>query len=657
MVDAAVEVKGACPLDCQDTCCWVANVEDGRVVKVSGARGHPFTRGVLCAKVKDYEARTYSADRVLHPLRRVGAKGAGEFERISWDAAIDEIADRFTSIIDGHGAEALFPLFFLGSLGAVQHDALRRLFHFVGASRPVGSVCGQSGNAVAAEGYPRGFDPEEIAEAEFVIVWGANLLTTAHHHWRVVTEARKHRGARIVVIDPVRTRTAAAADEHVAIRPGTDHILALGVARELIAAGLADLDAARSWATEVDEFVEGLERWTPDVVGKRCGIAPDTVIGLANGLGAASPGVVRVGIGVQQSSRGDEFMRAVSALAVVSGHLGQRGGGIFVEAYPDFDGTKTAGASLGPPSTREIDIARLGPLLVNRELRPPLCGLMAWNMNPAVSLPDTALVRQGLARDDLFTVVIEHFITDTAAYADIVLPSTTQLEHFDILGAWGHHYISVNNPAIEPLGESRSHGEIMRMLAERMGLDHPALRATDEEIAASGLPEHVDLDRLKAEGWVKTTRPRPTPPDANNRIRLTGALTADVDATESDELQLLTPKSQFFMNSSFANMPRQRTAMGPPTIHVHPDDAAERGLSDGQHVEVANAQGHVTAILRITSELRRGVAALPGKWWSTPESTDAVANLLTPSAWSPGGQPAFNDTFITLSPISKPPDN
>ncbi len=649
MADAVLEVRGACPLDCQDTCCWVARVEDGRVVKVAGVKEHPFTRGTLCAKVKDYEARTYSPDRLLHPLVRVGSKGVGEFEQISWDEAIDVIAERFGAIIDTDGPEALMPLFFLGSLGAVQHDALRRLFHHLGASRPTGSVCGQSGNVVAAEGYPRGFDPEDIAEAEYVIVWGANLLTTAHHHWHFVTQARKRRQAQIVVIDPIRTRTAASADEHVAIRPGTDHILALGLAHVLIEEGLADLDHARLWAADVDEFVEGLQQWTPDEVAARCGINRDVVVRIGRGFGAASPGVIRSGIGVQQSVTGDAFIRAVSALSILSGHRRDRGGGLFIEAYPDYDGGAAAGVDLTPGEPRELDIARIGPLLTDPTLAPPIQGLMVWNMNPAVSLPDTAQVRRGLAREDLFTVVVEHFLTDTATFADVVLPSTTQLEHFDILGAWGHHYISLNNPAVEPLGESRSHGAILRQLAEKMGLDHPALRATDEEIAASGLPDDVDLERLKADGWVKTAVAPPAPPQSDERLHLSRALSWDEVPAPAGMLQLLTPKAQFFMNSSFANMDRQRTAMGRPTLDMHPVDAEERSLADGQLVSISNTEGEVTAVVRITDAVPQGVTALPGKWWSAPEATSAVANLLSPSSWSPGGQPAYNDTFVNVT--------
>ncbi|MCH7789793.1 MAG: molybdopterin-dependent oxidoreductase [Acidobacteria bacterium] len=645
-----VLVKGSCPLDCQDTCSWVAHVDNGKVVKVAGARDHPFTRGVLCAKVKDYEQRTYASDRLLHPLRRVGEKGSHNFERITWDEAVGTIAARFGAIIDEFGAEALMPLFFLGSLGAVQHDALRRLFHVLGASRPTGSVCAQAGNVLAAEGHPRGFDPEDIVEAELIVVWGANLLTTAHHHWHFITEARKNNGARIVVIDPIRTRTAQAADDHVPIRPGTDRVLALGLANVLLREGLADIDYARDWADDVDVYLDEVVTWTPERVAAECGITEETVVSLGRQFGTARPAVIRSGVGPQQSVGGEAYLRSLSALAILGGHWKLRGGGMFAEAYPEFDIGAAAGIDLVDGDPRHLDIARMGPLLSDPDLDPPIKGLMVWNMNPAIALPDSATVAQGLGRVDLFTVVVEHFMTDTARYADIVLPSTTQLEHFDILGAWGHHYISVNNPAITPLGETKSHGEVMRLLATAMNLEHPALKASDEQIAAAALPENVDLDQLKADGWHKISPPAVAAPGSEAKLHLTGPTHEAQPPPEPDMLQMLTPKGQFFMNTSFANMSRHRKAMKHPILEMNPTDAAARSLTDGQQVAISNDQGVIVSALQISDAVRPGVTSLPGKWWAFPTETAAVANILSPSAWSPGGQPAYNDIYVHVTP-------
>lgn len=644
-------IKGSCPLDCQDTCSWVAQVEDGRVIKVAGAKDHPFTRGVLCAKVKDYEQRTYASDRLLYPLRRTGSKGSAEFEQITWGDAIDTIAGRFGEIIEEDGPEALMPHFYLGSLGAVQHDALRRLFHALGATRLSGSICAQATNVLAGEGFPIGFDPEDIVQAELILVWGANLLTTAHHHWHFVTEARKRHGARIVAIDPRLTRTAKGADQHLAIRPGTDAVLAAGMARVLISEDLADLEYARSVAGDLDEYLEQVAEWTPERVAEACGIDAAEVVGLSREFGSARPAAIRAGVGPQQSANGEGFVRSLSALAILGGHWQHTGGGLFLEAYPDFDARQAARPDLIEGEPRELDMARLGQHLTNAALEPPLKGLMIWNTNPAVVQPDTGLVRQGLAREDLFTVVIDHFLTDTARLADIVLPSTTQLEHFDIVGAWGHQYISVNNPAVAPLGESKSHGEVMRLLAARMGLTHPALQESDEEIAAACLPFYVDLEELKENGWHKTS-PEPTPfPPPEGKLRMTGPAIEPPALPDGDMLQLLTPKGHFFLNSSFANMERQRKAMKRPTLDMHPSDASTRGLKDGQSVEIKNGQSSLQVWLRVTEEVRPGIVVLPGKWWSKPDETSAVSNLLTPSAWSPGGQPAYNDTFVLVGPI------
>ena len=637
-------VKGCCPHDCQDTCSWVAHVEDDRVVRVEGAREHPFTRGVLCAKINDYEKRTYAPDRLLFPLRRTGPKGEGQFERISWDAALDVIADRFTTIIAEYGGEALLPLNYLGSMGVVQRRALMRLFHALGASRQTGSICGAAGNVLAAEGHPIGFDPEQIAESRLIIVWGANLLTTSHHHWHFIEEARRRNGATIVCIDPRRTRTAERCDRHLAVRPGTDRFLAASLAHVMFAEAFVDAELA-AVAADLDELRAEVAPWTPSRASDVCGVAADEIVRLARELGTARPATIRSGIAPEQTVAGEAFVRSLSALAIIGGHWRHPGGGLFIEASPVLHEGRAARPDIAPRTTRGLDLARLGENLTSATLAPPIKGLMVFGTNPAVVQQDVARVRAGLARDDLFTVVVEHFLTDTARYADIVLPSTTQLEHFDINGAWGHHYVSVNNPAIQPLGESKSHGEMMRLLATRMGLDIPALRESDEEIARSALPDDISLGALKAEGWRKTF---PTRPELRTgSLRLSGITAGDVP-NRGNRLQLLTPKSHYFLNSSYVNLARQRRGMERPTLEINPADAEARRLGDGERVTIRNEQAEVTAWLRVVTSIRPGVVSLTGKWWSHPIETSAVANLLTPSAWAPGGQPAYNDTFVDV---------
>lgn len=650
-MDAIVEVKGCCPLDCQDSCAWVARVEDGRVVSVRGAKDHPITRGALCAKVNDYEAKTYAQDRLLYPLVRTGAKGMGRFRRASWDEALELVAERFWDIIETSGAEALLPHSFLGSMGVVQRRSLMRLFHVLGASRPVGSVCGQSGNFIAAEGHPIGFDPEEMPHAEFVLVWGANPLSTAHHSWHFTAEARRRNGARLVCIDPVRTRTARACDEHIAVRPGSDWMLAAGIGRLLLEEGLADLDYANQVAVDVDEYRRQVGPWTPDRVAEVCRIDPATVVRIAREFGRARPALVRAGIGIQQSAAGDALMRALSALCIVGGHWQHPGGGLFVEAYPDMSDGMAARPDLVSGTSRTIDMGRLAHTLTDPQLDPPIHGLMVWGANPATVQIDAARMHEGLARTDLFTVVIDHFLTDTARYADVVLPSTTQLEHFDLQGAWGHQYISVNLPAIKPLGGAKTHGDILRGLATAMGLEHPALHESDRQIAVSALPDDLTLDELIEAGWIKHPPERFDIPAADARVSLTNGPPPSLPSLPEGQLQLLTPKPHQFLNSTFANMERQRRAMGGPTVYLHPADADQLGLEDRCDVELRNEGGLVHAELRISDEVIPGVAILPGKWWTQDVGGSGV-NSLTPAGWSPGGQPAYNDTFVTVTEAS-----
>lgn len=643
-------VRGCCPLDCQDTCSWIAHVENGRVVRVEGAKDHPITRGALCAKVNDYQERTYAPDRLLQPLRRVGPKGEGAFEPVSWDGALDLIADRWQAVMATDGAEAILPVNYLGSMGVVQRRALMRVFHALGTSRFHGSVCGAAGNTLEAEGHPRGFDPEELTEARFVLMWGSNLLSTAHHAWHFIDQARKRNRARIVAIDPIRTRTAKACDEHISIRPGTDGVLAAGLANVMFAEGLVDLDFASETVEDLEAYRASVEPWTPERVESVTDVPADVVVRLAREFSAARPAVIRCGVAPQQTVGGESVVRALSALAILGGHWRLPGGGLFIETGPVIDERAATRPDLLSRETRSLDIARLGEHLTSSTLEPPVRALVVWNMNPAVTQPDAGVVREGLAREDLFTVVLEHFMTDTARYADVVLPSTTQLEHFDIVGSWGHHYISANEAAIAPVGEALSHGEIGRRLAARLGLTHPALYESDEQIAASALPLGVTLEMVRERGFYKSS---PGRPGFAARVRIADEVVVPAPAPDG-RLQLLTPKSHYFLNTTFVNMPRQQGAMGRPTLEIHPTDAGARGLADGDEVQVRNERGAVRAWVRVTDTLHPGVVALPGKWWGVPQERSAVANLLTPSAWAPHGQPAYNDVFVEVVPSGEP---
>ncbi len=645
-----LEVRGCCPLDCQDSCAWVATVVDGRVTRVVGAGDHPITQGVLCAKVRDYETRAYAPDRLLHPLRRVGPKGSGDFERISWDTALDTIAERFEGVIAQHGAEAIMPLNYLGSMGILQRRSLMRLFHALGSSAIHGEVCGKAGQSITEAGHPFGFDPEEIADSRLIVLWGANILTTAHHHWRFIQAARARHGAEVVAIDPRRTRTARQADLHLPIRPGTDVILAASLGHVMLAEGLADRAYAGRVAMDLAAYAAEVAPWTPERAAAVCGLEAAEIVALARKLGAARPAVIRSGIGPQQTITGDAYMRALSALAVLGGHWQHRGGGLFVESAPRLDEAAAECRDLAPAPRRSLDIARLGQVLTDPDLDPPVRALMVWGMNPAVIQPDVETVRRGLAREDLFTVVLENFMTDTARHADIVLPSTTQLEHFDVQGAWGHHYISLNAPAIPPLGEAKSHAEVMRLLAARMGLTDPALYETDEQIVAAALPADVPLSRLRETGWCKASPPRPTPEGLSLRIGLDDLGEDRPDRLPAGRLRLLTPKAHHFLNSTFANMPRHQVAQKQPTLQIHPADAAACAVTDGAAVRLRSDAAEIAVLAEVTDAVRPGTVVLEGKWWQVPGAPGAVANRLAPARWTPSGQPAYNDIFVELVP-------
>lgn len=643
-----MQIKGCCPLDCQDSCSWVAHVHDDRVVRVEGAKDHPITRGVLCAKVRDYEARVTAPDRLLRPLRRSGAKGSGAFEPISWDEALDTIAARFKAIIAEHGAEALLPFQYLGSMGIVQRFALLRIFHALGASLQGGNVCGASASALLADGHPMNVDPEETPEARLILLWGQNVLTTCHHQWHFIEQARAN-GARIIAIDPRQTRTTKMCDVHLAPVPGSDAILAAAIGRHLLETGRADLDLAALWVEDLDAYRRMVAPWTFEAAAEATGLMAAQIAALADDFATARPALIRAGIAPQQARNGEAFVRGLSTIAILGGHWRRPGGGLSILSFPPLDDAAAGRSDLLKGSPRTLDMAKLAETLDPSVTSPPVKGLMVWSANPAVTQIDWPRLRRGLAREDLFTVVCDHFLTDTARFADIVLPATTQFEHFDIQGAWGHHYVTVNRPALEPQGEARSSGAIMRALAPRLGLDHPAFRDSDEEIAAAVLPAGWSLQELAEPNWRKLPMPRPAIAPKANRLRIADGPLA-VPASPAGKLQVLNPRSHYFLNSTFANMARQQKSQGKATVVMNATDAAARSLADGATVTLHAAAGRVEAVLKVSDALRAGVLALEGKWWDGDEPSAGAMNRLTQSAWSPAGQPAYNETYVTVEP-------
>jgi anaerobic selenocysteine-containing dehydrogenase len=681
------EVIGACALDCPDACSWVVTVEAGRAVRLRGNEAHPFTRGGLCAKVHPYLEYASSPHRLRTPLRRTGPKGAGSFEPVGWDEALAEIADRMRSAIDTDGPESIWPFVGTGSLGYLQgcEAGGTRLFHALGASRHRVDICSVAGHAGLryTTGSAMGLDPEDLAHSALVVLWGTNTLTTNLHLWPFVTAARE-RGAPLVVIDPVRTRTAQRADRHLAPRPGTDAALALGLTAELVRLGAVDTEYLDRWSVGWPQFRDGeLTSWGAERAARVCGLETEEVNWLAERIAASRPTGIRALMGLQRHGGGGAALRALSCLPAVTGDYARRGGGLCYSTGPAYglDADAVARPDLQPHGpARCLDQSRLGGTLMTAD--PPVRVLYLWAANPMVSNPDTELTRRGLLRDDLFTVVSDHVLTDTARYADLVLPATTQLEHADLHTSYSHVYLQWNEPAVEPPGECPPHTEVMRRLARELGLTEPALYASDEDLAGAALGgghpslAGITLAGLRSRGWARLSVPEPYLPFADGFPTPSGRFEFVSRAAEADgagavptyvaphvvgrpatgdgpggdgTLELVTAAQHYLLNSTFATGPRAAAA-GSQAILLHPRDAAARAVTDGAEVTVASERGSFRARAVVSDAVRRGVAATPKGFWAGPDGTGAVNAVTADRPSDLGGGATFHDTRVTVTP-------
>ncbi|HEX2171298.1 MAG TPA: molybdopterin oxidoreductase family protein [Dehalococcoidia bacterium] len=682
-------IRAACPHDCPDTCALIVTVRDGRAVALAGDPEHPFTRGFLCAKVAHFLDRVYDPDRLLHPWRRVGPKGSGKFERITWDAALDEIAARFRAIANSpEGPQAILPYSYLGTQGILQSRSLdRRFFHRLGASLLDRNICATAG----LEGYAytvgrklTGIDPEAFAASRLILVWGTNLLTTNVHQWPFLREARR-RGARIVVIDPYRGRTAAIADDHLPIRPGTDAALALGLMHVIVAEGLVDRDYVDRHTIGFEPLRARVAEYPPERVADITGLAPDRIRALAIDYATIRPAAIRLNAGLQRHSGGGMAVRTIACLPALVGAWRDRGGGMLLVtggAFP-LNRRRLERPDLCPPGTRLINMSQLGRVLTNSDglTAPPIRALYVYNSNPAAIAPEQRLVLEGLRRADLFTVVHDLKWTDTTDYADIVLPATTQLEQADLVDSWGHHYLTWNEPAVAPLGEAKPNSEVFRLLAQRLGFgDEPAFTQTDDEILEEGLrwggPElaGITLQTVKERGWVRLTLPNADTPLAQGGFTTPSgkcefysetlaregfdplpvyhppAEVADANLARRYPIALLSPKAHHFFNSSYSGLPRFARAERGPAIELHPADAADRGLRDGDLVRVHNDRGEFRARLRVSDRVRPGVAVAPSIWWNRSGGGGGNVNQTTPAGPTDfGGAPSFYDNRVEVS--------
>jgi anaerobic selenocysteine-containing dehydrogenase len=663
----------------------------GRATRIQGDPAHPVTSGFLCAKVNRYLERTYHPDRLTTPLRRVGPKGSGQFEPCTWDDAIADIASRLDAIRHGPlGPEAILPYSYAGTMGQLQGSSMdRRFFHAIGASRLNRTICAEAGRVglMMTLGGSVGADIEGVPQSDLVILWGTNTLTANPHLWPFILDARKN-GARVICIDPIRTRTAEQCDEWIALKPGTDAALALGIMHELFAHDWLDHDYIARYTTGVDALRARAAEWTLERTAEVTGIEASRIAALAAAYGAAKAAFVRINYGLQRHAGGGMAVRTIACLPALTGHWRRAGGGVNLSTSAAFAFDKQAlqRGDLGPPA-RTINMSLLGDALTKPDAGvggPPVQALIVYNSNPAAVAPDRSTVIRGFAREDLFTVVLEHFRTDTADWADYVLPATSQLEHWDVHTAYGHFYASLNRPAIAPVGESLPNTEIFRRLAAAMHLDEPCLRDDDITMIRQALASNattmqgVTFEELSERGWVRLNVPRPYLPFAEGKFltpsgtcefvspRLAGmgldpvpTYIAPYESLESDPLlaarfplQLISSPAHQFLNTTFVNIPSLRRAAREPECVMHPDDAGLRGVSDQQVVEIANDRGAFHARVRISDGIRAGVIWAPSIWWTKLAGDGRNANDTTSQRLTDMGEgPVFYDNLVEVVPV------
>lgn len=691
------EHRGVCPHDCPDTCSYIVTVEQGRATAIRGNENHDQTRGFLCHKVSRYLDRVYHPDRLLYPLRRVGPKGSGQFERTSWDSALDEIARRFADISRSvDGPQAILPYSYCGTMGKIQSESLdRRFFHALGASLLDRTICATAGAAGYAltMGCRIGMDPETFADSRLIINWGSNTAVTNSHLWTRMLTARRS-GARIITIDPYRSLTAARSDLHLPIRVGTDGALALGMMHILFRDDLIDhryVAAACHGTAELKARV--LAEYPPDRVAGITGLSASQIEDLARDYATTRPAAIRINYGLQRHAGGGMAVRTIACLPALIGAWKDVGGGLLLSTS-GAAGLNTQAlqrSDLIRPGTRTINMNQLGRALVGELPGPPVRAVYVYNSNPAAVAPEQQLVLRGLQRDDLFTVVHEQFPTDTCDYADLVLPATTQLEHVDLHSAYGHYDIQLNLPAIAPVGESRPNTAVFRELARRLDLPAELFADDDLELARVALWERepqqppslrgITVDRLRHDGPLRLNLPQPylpfrdgVFPTPSGRCELASTYSqatgedplphfvppaecplSNPELASRYPLQLLSPPSNYFLNSSFVNVESLRKSTPEPWLEMHADDAAARSLRDGQLVEILNDRGAFCARLVIADSVRPGLVVAPGIWWHKLTGGRGNANLTTSARLTDlGGGATFFDNLVEVRAAMRP---
>ncbi len=649
------QIRGACPHDCPDTCGLITEVEKGRAVDLYGDAEHPITQGWLCAKVRPYLEHVYHPERLQHPLRRIGAKGSGRWERISWETAIAEIAGRWREIINRYGAAAILPYSYSGTLGLVQMTvASARLWNRLGASQLERTICGAAAEYAVEATLGARYSPPyaNVEQSRLVIIWGHNPASTAPHFMPYLKQAQRN-GCRVVVIDPRRTRTARGADLHLAPLPNTDGALALGMANIIVAEGLHNEAWLEAHTVGWPRFRERLAEYNLAWVASVTGLPEQTIIDLARQYATSHPGLIKIADGLQRHLNGGQTVRAICALPALTGQYGLPGGGLAYSAsgYVRWDKRAVNHWDQCPAPVRSVNMNRLGTALLGEVTDPPIKSLFVFGANPATSSPHAGRIVQGLLREDLFTVVHELFMTDTALYADIVLPATSQLEQTDLHKAYGHTRLTYNRPAIPPLGESQSNWAVMNLLARAMGLEEPWLHQSPDQVidelltataARNPALAGITLEELKAKGNVPLQLESTTPfadlhfPTASGKVELYSKKLAQAGldplpgwhgkqdnpsppaqqtVQTTEPLNLLTGAAHHFVSSSLASQPGLLRREGSPFVEIHPVDAAARAIADGDEVIIENGRGWCRLRAVVTDAVRPGVLASPkGRW-------------------------------------------
>ena len=682
--DATTQVLGACPHDCPDTCSLLTTVQGGIAIKVQGNPNHPHTDGALCTKVSRYPERTYHPDRLLHPLRRVGPKGTGQFERVSWDVALHDIAARLKAIADRgpDAAQAIVPYSYAGTMGLVQSESIAaRFFHQLGASLLERTICSAAGGEALTHtlGGKVGMRVEFFAESKLILIWGSNSVSSNLHFWRYAQIAKRN-GAKLICIDPRQSETADKCHEHIALLPGTDGALALSLMHELIKNDWLDHDYLAHYTLGWELLVERALQWSPERAADVCGVNADQIRSLAKDYGASvasrEPVAIRMNYGLQRVCGGGNAVRLIASLPALVGAWRHRSGGVLLSSSSNFPVQKAVLQRpdlLGSRTPRSLNMSTIGDDLLrpaSAAFGPAVEALIVYNSNPVAIAPDSAKVVQGFARGDLFTVVLEHFQTDTADYADYVLPATTQLEHWDVHSSYGHTDALLNRPAIEPLGEAKPNTQIFRELAARMGFSDPCFADDDQALCRQAYGEAVDFDALLANGFATLPMPEapfaqggfPTPSgkceffSARLAARGFDGLPDHVPNHETFNtstlypLAMISPPARNFLNSSFVNVKSLRDMEGEPLLEIHATDAAERGIQSGDIVRVFNARGEYRCKAKISPRARPGVVNGLGVWWRKLGLSGTNVNQLTSQKLTDLGRgPTFYDCLVQVA--------